>query len=153
MPRRVLAILVGERRMEVKSVELRCLAFCLAFSLLMAASLCNAASRCPDPRLRRTTIGGESIDGGVVLHKIPLKFARVRLYSSSGHSAWIGRTDKQGRFRTDKLPADEYRLAVDGWGSAAVRLEPARENGFHQKPAWNLSLTDNACISTVENVN
>ena len=49
-------------------------AFLLA--LIMGATLCNAASCCPDPKLQEAAIGGNTINGGVVLHKKPVKFAK-----------------------------------------------------------------------------
>jgi len=120
-----------------------------AITLILAASLCIAAPRCPDRRLRQATIGGDTITGGVVLHKKPLTFAQVRLYSSSGKTAWIGTTDKNGRFTTNKMPPGDYRLEVSGWGSTTVQLNPEVDKGFgSQIPAWDLLLLDNACVGT-----
>jgi hypothetical protein len=78
----------------------------------------------------------------------------VRLYSSSGKTAWIGTTDKNGRFATTKMPPGDYRLEVSGWGSTKVHLNPEFNKGpFDQIPAWHLLFTDNACIATAETLN
>ena len=37
------------------------------------------ASRCPDPNLRQAVIGGDAINGIVVLHGQLVKFAHMRL--------------------------------------------------------------------------
>jgi len=126
-------------------------AFLLA--LILAATLCNAASRCPDPKQQEAAIGGKTINGGVVLHKKPVKFAKVRLYSSSGETAWIGKTDKDGTFRTTQLPPGDYRLEISGWGSTTIHLNPEMDKGLRQTPGWNLFLIDNACVTTIQSMN
>jgi hypothetical protein len=118
--------------------------------LILAASVCCAEPRCPDPTLRQVTIGGDTINGSVVLHKKPLKLAKVRLYFSSGKLAWIGATDRNGGFVTNKMPPGEYRLEVNGWGSTAVQLTPDIDKGLRQVPTWNLVLFENACVSRTE---
>jgi hypothetical protein len=52
--------------------------------------------QCPDPTLREVEIGGNIIIGGVGLHKKPLKFVHVPLYSSSSKKVWTGRTNGMG---------------------------------------------------------
>ena len=126
-------------------------AFLLA--LILAVTLCNAASRCPDPKQQEAAIGGNTINGGVVLHKKPVKFAKVRLYSSSGETAWIGKTDKDGTFRTTQLPPGDYRLEISGWGSTTIHLNPEMDKGLRQTPGWNLFLIDNACVATIQSMN
>jgi Carboxypeptidase regulatory-like domain len=104
--------------------------------------------------LRQATIGGDTIAGGVLMRKKPLKFAKVRLYFSSGATAWNGTTDNNGRFATTKVPPGDYRLEVSGWGSTTVHLNPELNKGpFGQTPAWNLMLMDNACVDTLEILN
>jgi hypothetical protein len=126
----------------------------LLLTLVLATTLCNAAPRCPDPRLRQAIIGGDTITGGVLIHKKSLKFAQVRLYVSSGTTAWNGRTDKNGRFAIDKMLPGVYRLEVSGWGSTTVQLKPELNKGpFGQIPAWDLMLIDNACVATMEILN
>src|SRR4029077_3352391 len=125
----------------------------LALVLILAASLCVGATRCPDPRLRQAVIRGDTIAGSVVRRNKALMFAPVRLYSSSGKTAWVGKTwktDKDGRFTIHKVPQGEYRLDVSGWGSTNVQLNPRRgDEGVGNKiPVWNLFLIDNACIVT-----
>ena len=125
-----------------------------ALALILAASLCTAASRCPDPRLRQATIGGDTITGSVVLHKRPLKFAQVRLYFSSGKAAWLGTTDANGGFVTNKLQPGNYRLDVSGRGTSTVQLNPDLDRtSFGQIPSWNLILIDNVCVDTTQIVN
>lgn len=126
----------------------------LVFTLVLATTLCNAAPRCPDPRLRLAIIGGDTISGGVLIHKKALKFAQVRLYFSSGITAWSGRTDKNGRFSIKKKLPGVYRLEISGWGSTTVQLRPELNKGpFGQTPAWDLMLIDNACVATTEILN
>jgi len=103
--------------------------------------------------LQEAVIGGNTIDGGVVLHKKPVKFARVRVYSSSGEIAWIGKTDKDGTFKTAQLPSGDYRLEISGWGSTTIHLNPEIDKGIRQTPIWNILLTDNACVATIQFVN
>jgi hypothetical protein len=128
-----------------------CGAFLL--TLILAATLCSAASRCPDPKLQEAEIGGNTINGGVVLHKKPLKFAKVRVYSSSGETAWIGKTDKGGAFKTAQLPPGDYRLEISGWGSTTIHLNPEIDKGTRQTPSWNILLVDNACVATTQIMN
>ena len=126
----------------------------LLLTLVLATTLCNAAPRCPDPRLRLAIIGGDTITGGVLIHKKPLKFAKLRLYFSTGKTAWVGMTDKDGSFRITHLPPDTYRLDVRGWGSTTIRLNPdlnKLSNG--QIPAYSVLLMENGCVGTVTVVN
>jgi hypothetical protein len=122
----------------------------LALVLILAASLCVGATRCPDPRLRQAVIRGDTIAGSVVRRNKPLMFATVRLYSSSGKTAWVGKTDKNGRFTINKVPQGEYRLDVSGSESTNVQLNPRRgdEGVGNKMPVWNLFLIDNACVVT-----
>ena len=118
-----------------------------ALALILAASLCDAAPRCSDPRLRQAKICGETISGHVVLQQKPLTFAAVRVYSSLGKTVWIGTTDANGRFNTSKLPPGKYRLEVHGWGSTVVQLSPEPDKGFGGAVrSWHLFLIDNACV-------
>jgi hypothetical protein len=123
-------------------------------TLVLATTLCLAAPRCPAQDRRQATIGGDTITGGVLMHKKPLKFAKVRLYFSSGTTAWKGTTDNNGRFATTKMPPGDYCLEVSGWGSTTIHLNPELNKGpFGQTPAWNLLLLDNASGGTMEIVN
>ena len=103
--------------------------------------------------LQEATIGGNTVNGGVVLHKKPVKFANVRLYSSLGETAWIGKTDKDGAFTTAQLPPGDYQLEIGGWGSTTIHLNPAIDEGFHQTPVWNILLVDNGCVATIQIMN
>ena len=95
----------------------------IAITMFYLTSLCFA-SHCPDSRLRQVVIGGDTIDGSVVLHRKALKSAQVRLYLSTGETAWVGMTDKDGSFHITRLRPDTYRLDVQGWGSTTIRLDP-----------------------------
>jgi hypothetical protein len=125
----------------------------LAIALILRASLCLAAPRCPDKRLRHARIGGDAITGYVLLHKKPLSFAPVRLYSPLGYMAWLGITDRDGGFVIGKLPPGGYRLEIDGWGSTSVELDPRLDQGFGgQVPRWSVVLTDRACVGAGMNM-
>ena len=126
---------------------------CAALALVFAASLCIAASRCPDPRLQEAAIGGSTVTGGVVLHKKPVKFAKVSLYSSSGEIAWTGKTDKNGWFGSSELEAGDYRIEIQKWGSTIIHLNPEIDKGFMQKPVWQLLFTDNVCVAYIQIMN
>ena len=83
----------------------------------------------------------------MALQDKPLTFAAVRVYSSSGKTAWMGTTDANGRFRTSTLPPAKYRLEVDAWGSTVVQLNPELDKGFGGGiRTWHLLLFDNACV-------
>jgi len=118
----------------------------VVLSLVFIPCLCFA-SRCPDPRLRQAVIGGDTISASVILDTKPLMFAQVRLYFSSGKTAWVGVTDKDGRFRITHLSPGSYRLEVRGWGRATILLDPKltkEPNG--QVPDWNVQLMENECV-------
>lgn len=122
-------------------------------TLVFFTSLCFA-SHCPDPNLRQAVIGGDAINGSIILQTKPLKFAPLRLYFSTGKTAWVGMTDKDGRFSTTHLRPDTYRLDVRGWGSATIRLNSdlnKLSNG--QIPAYSVQLMENECVATMTVVN
>jgi hypothetical protein len=125
---------------------------CIAITLVFVTSLCFA-SHCPDPNVRQAVIGGDTINGNIVLQQKPLKFAQLRLYFSTGKTAWVGMTDKDGSFRITHLQPDKYRLNVRGWGSTTIRLEP-KLNKFAngQVPNWAVLLMDNQCVAALESV-
>jgi hypothetical protein len=121
-------------------------------TLVFVASLCFA-SHCPDARLRQAVIGGDTIDGSVILNQKPLKSAQIRLYFSTGKTAWVGMTDKKGSFRIAHLPPGTYRLDVRGWGSTTIRLDPTlTELPNGQMPSWAVQLMDNECVGYSESV-
>jgi hypothetical protein len=117
--------------------------------LIFAASLCSAGSRCPDPRQRQASIGGDTIRGGVILHKKAVQFSQVRIYFSSGKTAWVGITDRNGNFTSTELPPGKYRLDIERWGSFTVQLDPNFHKATGNKtPLWSLFLNDHACVMT-----
>ena len=123
-------------------------------TLVFFTSLCYA-SHCPDPNLRKAVVGGDTINGSIVLRKKPLKFAEVRLYFSTGKTAWVGMTDKDGSFRVTHLPPDTYRLDVRGWGSTTIRLNPDLNKLPNGQiiPAYSVLLMENECVGTTMVVN
>jgi hypothetical protein len=126
---------------------------CALVTVVLALSLRVIASPCPDPMLQEATIGGNTVNGGVVLDKKPVKFANVSFYSSSGETAWIGKTDKDGVFNTAQLPPDDYQLEIGGWGSTTIHLNPVIDKGFHQTPVWSILLFDKGCVATIQIMN
>jgi hypothetical protein len=121
-------------------------------TLVFFASLCYA-SHCPDPNLRQAVIGGDTINGSLILQTKPLKFAQLRLYFSTGKTAWVGMTDKDGSFHITDLRPDNYRLDVRGWGSATIRMNPdltKLSNG--QIPSYSVLLMENECVATTTSV-
>ena len=118
-------------------------------AFVLGTSFCFA-SPCPDPRMQHAVIGGDTIDGGVSLHHKPLKFAQLRLSFSNGTTAWVGTTDKDGRFHIRDLRPDTYRLDVRGWGTATIRISADLSklpNG--QQVFYTLALMDDECIGAV----
>jgi hypothetical protein len=108
------------------------------------------AEHCPDPRLQRAVIGGDTIDGSVLLHHKPLKFAQLRLFLPNGKTGWVGTTDKNGAFHIRDLRPDAYRLVVRGWGSTTIRISPdlnKLSNG--QTLFYSVLLMDGGCIGTM----
>jgi hypothetical protein len=125
-------------------------------TFLTAFILCTSlsfASHCPDLRLRQATIGGDAITGYVILRNGPLKSAQMRLYDSSGKTAWVGLTDKHGGFSITHLRPDTYRLEVSGWGTAKIRLNPELDKlSTGQVPVWGVELMDNECVGSSQSV-
>lgn len=109
------------------------------------------AQHCPNPNLRQAVIGGDNVDGIVLLHHEPLKFAQLQLFFSNRKTAQVGTTDKDGRFHIRDLRPDTYRLVVRGWGSTTIRISTDPDmtklsNG--QVLFYSLLLLDDECIGT-----
>ena len=120
----------------------------IAITLVLVTSVCYA-NHCPDPRLQQAVIGGDTIDGSVRLHHKPLKFAQLQLFFSNGKHAWVGTTDKDGRFHIRQLRPDTYRLDLRGWGSTTIRISPdlnKLSNG--QTVFYSVQLMEGECIGT-----
>lgn len=126
-----------------------------AIAMFLVASICTA-SQCPDPHQRQARIGGETINGGVVLHSKPLESAQVQLYFLTGKIAWTGMTDKGGNFHIAHLRPGKYRLDVRGWGSTIIQLDPKLTN-LQLPPgeewAYGVTLTDNECVDVGASAN
>jgi hypothetical protein len=99
--------------------------------------------------LQQAVIGGDTIDGSVRLHNKPLQFAQLLLYFSNGRTAWVGKTDKDGRFNIRQLRPDTYRLNVQGWGSTTIRVSPdLNKLSSGQTVFYSVDLLDGECIGT-----
>lgn len=61
----------------------------LGLILIGAASFSFAGSHCPDPGLREAIIGGDTLNAILLVHKKPKAGAQVRMYASSGKTAWV----------------------------------------------------------------
>src|SRR5712692_9503078 len=70
----------------------------LSFAFVVCCSLSVSAqgSRCHDPRLREADIGGDTIYGAVSQNGKPLRNAQVKVYSSTGGTSWVWRTNQEG---------------------------------------------------------
>jgi hypothetical protein len=104
--------------------------------------------------LRQAVIGGDIIDGSVRLHHKPLKFAQLRLFFSSGKTAWIGKTDKNGRFLIRHLRPGTYRLDERGWGSTTIRISPDLNKLSNGQTFFDsVQLMESECIATTTDTN
>jgi hypothetical protein len=122
--------------------------FVLAFT-----SFLSYAASCPDPRLRDSLIGGDSIVAWVELKHKPLKCTQVALYFA-GKPIWRGKTDEKGRFEIDKLASGKYWLTVSRWGGANVELRETLGNlGNGQRMNYSLLLFDGGCVATNQGTN
>jgi hypothetical protein len=112
------------------------------------------AQRCPDPKMRQATIGGDAINGYVSLQQKPLKSAQVRLLFN-GKTCWVGSTNDTGSFQITGLRPGNYRLTVNGWGSATIRVSPDLTKSFGNGQTLNYSvmLVDKECIWTITAMN
>jgi hypothetical protein len=116
---------------------------------IVLSSACYGKT-CSDPNLQQAVIGGDTIDGSVLLHHKALKFAQLRLFFSNGKTAWVGTTDKDGGFHIRHLRPDTYRLDLRGWGSTTIRISPDLNklpNG--QTLFYSVQLMDGECIGTM----
>jgi len=120
----------------------------IGITLFFLSAVCFA-NHCPDKRLQHAVIGGNTIDGSVRLHHKPLRFAQVRLFFPDGRSAWVGTTEKDGRFHIANLQPETYRLDVLGWGSTTISISQELDklpNG--QTFSFSEQLMDDECIAT-----
>ena len=120
---------------------------------IVISSACYGKT-CSDPNLQQAVIGGDTIDGSVLLHHKALKFAQLRLFFSSGKTAAVGTTDKDGRFHIRNLRPDTYRLDVRGWGSTTIRISPNLNKLPNGQTLFDsVQLMDGGCISTMSVTN
>ena len=87
--------------------------------------------------------------GVVQLKGKPLKFALIKVYSSSsGKTVWVWTTDKDGRFTSKKLPPGFYRVEISGWGITTIGLDPPKlDRDSGQIPNWSLDFLDDGCVA------
>ena len=130
---------------------MKALASLVAIGILLSAA-CYAQS-CPDPKMQRAEIGGDTIYGIVSMQQKPLKSALVRLLFN-GKTSWVGSTNDIGSFQIEGLRPGTYRLTVKGWGSTTIRISPAMTHscGNGQTLNYSLLLVDE-CIWTVTVMN
>ncbi len=100
----------------------------------------------------QTTVGGDNLHGFVLRHadKPPAetaKSAKVTVYSA-GKRVYAGVTDNNGEFGTGVLPAGDYRIVVDGFGTYKVKLDPTlgMDGGIGSPGDFTLYLTDRGCV-------
>ena len=118
-----------------------------ALTLIFATSLGFAGSVCPAPTLRQHKIRSDTIRGNPAQEASEV-FARTVVFRV-GQIAWVGTTDKNGEFTTDRMPPGDYRLEVSRWGSTTVQLDPKTKMGMGGTiPEWSLILLDNSCVVT-----
>jgi hypothetical protein len=115
---------------------------------IMLSAACYAQS-CPDPKMQRAAIGGDTINGVVTLKQKPLIRPGSTLFN--GKTTWVGSTNDIGSFEIKGLRPGTYRLTVKGWGSTTIRVSPALTHSFGngQTLNYSLMLVDNECIWTV----
>lgn len=108
----------------------------------------HAESRCRDPKQREAAIGGDIIYGFVSQEDgKPLRNAQVKLYVlSTGKTAWVWRTDKDGQFTTPKLPRVAYRVEITGWGEAVVKVGSEQEKQLQQTINWTVDFSSDGCV-------
>jgi hypothetical protein len=87
--------------------------------------------------------------GSVQLQGKPLKFALIKVFSSSsGKTAWVWTTDKDGRFTSKKLQPGFYRVEISGWGITTIEIDPPKLDGDSgQNPNWFLDFSDDGCVA------
>ena len=100
--------------------------------------------------MREATIGGDTIDAAIALRHKPMAGAQVRLYASSGKTAWAGVTDKKGKFIIKNLPPDTYQLEVKGWGNTTIRMV---STSMDQRSHYYVQLMDDGCVFDSQVVN
>lgn len=122
--------------------------------LLFALLSVSVAFPCSELRLQTAVIGGDVIQASVSRRpRKPRKFAQVQLYYGD-ELVWTGTADKNGAFTINHLQHGKYRLAVAGWGSAAIELDPKLDEfSNHQRPTYSLQLFDDACVAVTTVVN
>ena len=122
----------------------------LLFAFVVWCSLTVSAqpeSRCQDPKLREATIAGDTIYGIVFQNGKPLRNAQVKVHvSSTAKTAWVWRTDEDGKFTRPKLRRVAYRVDITGWGSAVVKVGSEQEKLGQQTINWRVEFGDDGCV-------
>jgi hypothetical protein len=108
----------------------------------------QAESRCHDPSGREAAVGGDTIFGMVFQNGKPLRNAQVKVYSSTRKTAWVWRTDQEGKFTTAKLRRGAYRVEITGWGSAVVKVGSEQDRLGQQTINWTVDFGDDGCVSS-----
>ena len=131
--------------------------WCVVF-LVLSWSLTAAGEQCADGFRNPIAIGGHVLYGFVFRQANKpveaVKFAMIAVYSLAGKKIYAGVTNKDGEFGTGTLPAGDYRIVVDGFGSYQVKLDPRIDaTGGPDSPFFTLWLVENGCVSYIANGN
>ena len=131
---------------------MKSLASLVAIGILLPAAC--YAQHCSDPISHRAEIGGDAINGSVVLQDRPLKAAKVHLFFN-GKTIWVGLTDSGGSFHIKNLRPGTYRLTVEGWSGSTIRISSdlTKRFGNGQVPYYWVLFIDNKCVWTVTVMN
>jgi hypothetical protein len=71
----------------------------------------------------------------------------VKVYvSSTAKTAWVWRTDEDGKFTTPKLRRLAYRIEITGWGGAVVKVGSEQEKLGQQTINWRVEFGDDGCV-------
>jgi hypothetical protein len=115
--------------------------------LLLLMSGWVVAAECPQGWRKSAEIGGDRISAYVSKGGTPLRSARVRLYSK-GKLLGTYRTNGNGGINIYNLSEGEYKLAIEGWGSTTIRIDPKLDlQSWPQQPSWSISLSDHGCVA------
>ena len=129
-----------------QNIRMRYWALWVAFVVCLSSMSARAGSRCNDPKGREVAISGDTISGIVFQNGKPLKHAQVKIYSSTGKTAWVWSTDQEGKFTTPKLRRGAYRVNITGWGTALVKVGAEQEQLGQQTINWTVDFGDGGCV-------
>jgi hypothetical protein len=123
----------------------------VSYLLSFVLAWASVAAPCRDSRQQSAVIGGDVIRATAVSSAGKLlRYAPVHLYFDD-KLVWTGTTDKNGTFTINQLQPGKYRLAVVGWGSAALELNPKLDGlSNHQLHSYSLMLSNRSCVAAID---